>query len=148
VPPLAGTPKELLVEALQYDSRVATIGAIAVLSQVDDECKRMEESLGLSAGKLDEAWLKLSGGERQRAAIGVALILACCVESEEEESPSNPASLLLFDEPTAACDEATKVKVERAIIASGVACMIVTHDDRQATRLAHRTLTLTLASTV
>ena len=50
--------------------------------------------------------------------------------------------MLLLDEPTAACDEATARLVESALWAAGCALVIVTHDPLQAERLAHRRLLL------
>lgn len=50
--------------------------------------------------------------------------------------------LLLLDEPTAACDPDTTLLVERALVASGAAMICITHDERQAQRLAHRRVVL------
>lgn len=45
-------------------------------------------------------------------------------------------AILLLDEPTAACDALSCAAVERLLIVTGVACIVVTHDERQAIRLA------------
>ena len=37
---------------------------------------KLEESLGLGGGKLNQEWTSLSGGERQRAIIACALLSA------------------------------------------------------------------------
>ncbi len=66
------------------------------------------------------------------------------VNSEELLPVNNfPNAVLLLDEPTAACDPQTCLAVERALIVSGVAMIIITHDERQAERMAHRRLILT-----
>ncbi len=53
-----------------------------------------------------------------------------------------PDTLLLLDEPTAACDTETTLLVERALVASGAAMVCITHDERQARRIAHRRILL------
>ena len=55
--------------------------------------------------------------------------------------------MLLLDEPTAACDAVSCSAVEQAIINCGAACVVITHDDRQAVRLAHRRIILTATVT-
>ena len=69
---------------------------------------------------------QLSVGEQQRAMLARALALE--------------PGVLLLDEPTAALDEAARDAVERTITRLagdlGVAIVIVTHDEEQATRLA------------
>jgi ABC-type phosphate transport system ATPase subunit len=124
----------------------------------------LEQHLLLPAGKMTQLWTLLSGGERQRAIIACGLILASAPESPlldegtppryDEEGVGTGAAhargdsgaisncVLLLDEPTAACDEASCAAVERAIKASNVACIIVTHDPRQALRLAHTRIVL------
>lgn len=121
----------------------------------------MEVSLGLTEGKLSSQWTSLSGGERQRAAIACALILARTVpdgeavpvdgdhgtKGGEEGKTRRPGCVILFDEPTAACDADTCLLVERAIMECGAAVVMITHDDRQSVRVAHRRLRLTLRAT-
>lgn len=101
--------------------------------------------MGLAQGKFDQPWLALSGGERQRCAIGVALALACTVDGDGsvDDEIWGPPAVLLLDEPTAACDGVSCTAVERSIIASGIATVLITHDERQALRLAHKRLILT-----
>jgi ABC-type iron transport system FetAB ATPase subunit len=128
-------------------------------------CEKLEQHLLLPAGKMTQLWTLLSGGERQRAIIACGLILAgapdCPLLDEgtppREEGVGTEAAhargdrgaisncVLLLDEPTAACDEAACAAVERAIKASNVACIIVTHDPRQALRLAHTRIVLSEA---
>jgi ATPase subunit of ABC transporter with duplicated ATPase domains len=75
-----------------------------------------------------------SGSESERAFTAVA--------EEVVAGTAGPGCVLLLDEPTAACDEAACAAVERALVQSGVACVIVTHDQRQAERLAHTRILL------
>ena len=82
----------------------------------------------LEASKLDQAWYSLSGGEAQRASLAVALALK--------------PEVLLLDEPTSACDEATALKIEATLKHSGIALLLVTHSIHQANRLCTQHLTL------
>lgn len=52
------------------------------------------------------------------------------------------SSILLLDEPTAACDSLSCAAVERLLIETGAACVVVTHDERQAERLANTRIIL------
>ena len=54
-----------------------------------------------------------------------------------------PPALLLLDEPTAACDASACEAVERAVIESGLAVLIITHDNAQAQRFTHKRLIMT-----
>ncbi len=56
----------------------------------------------------------------------------------DKNSSNDSGCILLLDEPTAACDNETTLLVERALIMSGCAIIMTTHDDRQAIRLAHK----------
>lgn len=70
----------------------------------------------------------LSGGEAQR--VSVARTLA------------NHPEVLLLDEPTSALDEDVKLEVEtllkRLIAEQNLTCLMITHDDQQAARMATR----------
>ena len=74
----------------------------------------------------------LSGGEAQR--VSVARTLA------------NSPLILLLDEPTSSLDEASKREVEmliQSIVSNDkLTCIIVTHDDAQALRIAQRAIFL------
>jgi energy-coupling factor transporter ATP-binding protein EcfA2 len=86
------------------------------------------QGLGL-AGALEWDVTRLSTGERQRLALARAL---CC----------KPEALLL-DEPTASLDERATGLVEdliRDCCGKGMALLLVTHDRRQAERMAKRLL--------
>ena len=89
------------------------------------------EQVGLG-GYAGRSVANLSGGEAQR--VSVARTLA------------NAPLLLLLDEPTSALDENSKRTVEAAI--SGVireqalTCLIVTHDRKQAARMARRAMVM------
>lgn len=81
------------------------------------------------AGALDWEVTRLSTGERQR----LAIVRALC---------RNP-KVLLLDEPTGSFDESTTQRVEDLITRCcqrGLAVLMVTHDRRQAARIASRTL--------
>lgn len=74
----------------------------------------------------------LSGGERQRVAVGRALL--------------GRPRLLLLDEPVSALDEAGTAEVldalERVLAALPIPCLYVSHDLREAARLADRMIWL------
>ena len=95
----------------------------------DDEIASLLERVRLS-GYADREASSLSGGEAQR--VSLARVLA------------NRPEVLLLDEPTSALDEDTKGEVEttlRDLLSSGeVTCLVVTHDEAQARRLAGRAL--------
>lgn len=86
------------------------------------------EKLGL-ASALDWEVARLSTGERQRLALARALCLR--------------PQVLLLDEPTASLDEHATELVEALIrerCQDGMALLVVTHDRRQAERIAKRLL--------
>jgi len=92
----------------------------------DDEIENLLGEVGL-AGYAAEDVGHLSGGEAQRVCFARAL--------------ANQPTVLLLDEPTSALDEAAKLEVEaviRKISGQGVTSVMVTHDFRQARRLATR----------
>lgn len=94
----------------------------------------MLERLGRSASLLGRETGKLSGGESQLIALVRAMQLDYCV--------------LLLDEPTASLDEQATHAVERLVsawLAEGSearAAVWVSHDSRQAARVARRRLTM------
>lgn len=85
------------------------------------------DAVGL-AGYADRDAGDLSGGEAQRVAIARTVV--------------NDPEVILLDEPTASLDSAAEAEVERLLadlLASGDRTVVlVTHDDRQAERLADR----------
>lgn len=85
------------------------------------------DAVGL-AGYADRDASELSGGEAQRVAIARTVI--------------NDPEVLLLDEPTSSLDSAAEAEVERLLadlLASGERTVVlVTHDERQAERLADR----------
>ena len=92
----------------------------------DEEIENLLREVGL-AGYAAEDVGHLSGGEAQRVCFARAL--------------ANQPTVLLLDEPTSALDEAAKLEVEaviRKISGQGVTSVLVTHDFRQARRLATR----------
>jgi len=78
--------------------------------------------------KFTQSWDRLSVGEAHRCAL--ACVLAC-----------DPAVLLL-DEPTAALDEDSALKVEQTIQARQGATIIVSHSSTQVDRIATRVISL------
>ncbi len=95
----------------------------------DDVVSSLLERVQLP-GYADRDASSLSGGEAQR--VSLARVLA------------NEPEVLLLDEPTSALDEDTKGEVEatlRDVLSAGeVTCLVVTHDEAQARRLADRAL--------
>jgi putative ABC transport system ATP-binding protein len=85
------------------------------------------DAVGL-AGYADRDASDVSGGEAQRVAIARTVI--------------NDPEVILLDEPTASLDSAAEAEVERLLtdlLASGERTVVlVTHDERQAERLADR----------
>ena len=85
--------------------------------------------LGLSAEALEWEVARLSTGEKQRLALTRALLA----------SPQ----VLLLDEPTSGLDPDAAAKVETMLherLADGAAIMLVTHDTKQAQRMASKHL--------
>ena len=80
---------------------------------------------------LDRRADALSGGEAQRLCIARALLTG--------------PEVLLLDEPTSSLDESARDVIEalgRGLVDSGVPLVWVTHDLRQAARIADRVVTL------
>lgn len=84
------------------------------------------------------AWLHntalLQGGQAQRVTLAICLALK--------------PSFLLLDEPTSALDHEAAVKVERLLRESKAACIWVTHEDAQVSRVGGRALQLPLGTEV
>ena len=92
----------------------------------DNEIERLLRDVGLSSYASEDVE-HLSGGEAQRVCFARAL--------------ANQPTVLLLDEPTSSLDDAAKLEVEaviRRISEQGVTSVLVTHDLRQARRLATR----------
>jgi putative ABC transport system ATP-binding protein len=87
--------------------------------------------VGLRDQALTRETASLSGGEAQRLCLGRALAVG--------------PEVLLLDEPTSALDAVAAMSVERvvrALVADGLTAVLVSHDLRQARRLADDVLVL------
>ena len=101
------------------------------------EAAGLLERVGLGAEFLDRHTANLSGGEAQRVCLGRALAVA--------------PEVLLLDEPTSALDSFAAAAVERVVrglVAEGLTAVLVSHDLRQARRLADDVLVLDAGSLV
>lgn len=85
------------------------------------------EQVGL-AGYADRDVHNLSGGEAQRVSVIRTL--------------TNDPQVLLVDEPTSALDDASEQAVEQLVLSlvreQNIACIIITHNQEQASRIANR----------
>jgi putative ABC transport system ATP-binding protein len=91
----------------------------------EDEAVDLLGRVGLRDQALTRATSSLSGGEAQRLCLGRALAVG--------------PEVLLLDEPTSALDAVAAMSVERvvrALVADGMTAVLVSHDLRQARRLA------------
>lgn len=128
--------------SVENSQRVATVSASSstvqspLPSNREDHQEEADETAVLESGSL--SWTLPAGH------IGSPNNNSSSNEEDNLGSVDNfPDAVLLLDEPTAACDPQTCLAVERALIVSGVAMIIITHDERQAERMAHRRLILT-----
>ncbi|MFC7451480.1 ABC transporter ATP-binding protein [Insolitispirillum peregrinum] len=92
------------------------------------------EAVGLPAEAMEWSIPRLSSGERQR----LALVRALTLPSEDGEG-----RVYLLDEPTAALDPDSTLRVERllrSVLSPFCAVLMITHHREQAVRLANRLL--------
>jgi putative ABC transport system ATP-binding protein len=97
----------------------------------EDDAVDLLGRVGLRDQALSRATTSLSGGEAQRLCLGRALAVG--------------PEVLLLDEPTSALDAVAAMSVERvvrALVADGLTAVLVSHDLRQAKRLADDVLVL------
>lgn len=103
----------------------------------DDEVASLLERAGLDPSFAARDTTSLSGGEAQRVCLARTLSVG--------------PEVLLADEPTAALDEFATATVERtlrALVDDGLTTVLVTHDLRQAHRLAHDLIVVIAGSVV
>jgi putative ABC transport system ATP-binding protein len=98
----------------------------------DEQIAALLRRVGLSGYQQREV-SHLSGGEAQRVSIARTL--------------ANAPEILLLDEPTSALDETAAREVEELVLdiirERRMTCVIVTHDNAQARRIARRTMIIT-----
>lgn len=102
-------------------------------SDADARARRALELVGLDPGVFGARWPReLSGGQRQRVALARAIA-------------ARPR-IVLLDEPFGAVDAITRSELQGAfaklVAELGVAALLVTHDLREAFRLAHRVVVM------
>jgi len=97
----------------------------------DERIEKLLAGVGLAEYRSRDV-ANLSGGEAQRVSFARTL--------------ANSPEALLLDEPTSALDEDSKREVEQIILQigreQGIACVLVTHDPAQASRLAQRAVVM------
>jgi NitT/TauT family transport system ATP-binding protein len=104
---------------------------------------RADELLDLVrlSGQADKRPHELSGGMRQRVSLARALASATSTGADAERP-----GLLLMDEPFAALDAITRDVLQSELLrvweATGITVLFVTHDVREAVRLAQRVVLL------
>ena len=97
----------------------------------EDEAVALLGRVGLADQALTRLTASMSGGEAQRLCLARALAVG--------------PEVLLLDEPTSALDAVAAMSVERvvlALVADGLTAVLVSHDLRQARRLADDVLVL------
>ncbi len=116
---------------VQYVGQVPVTFPGTVAAQVGPDVDALLARVGLPAALADREADRLSVGEAQRMCLARAL--------------ARRPECLLLDEPTSALDTASKAGIEalvRKLADDGLTVVMVTHDPRQASDLADRTLTV------
>ncbi len=116
---------------VQYVGQVPVTFPGTVAANIGPETDALLERVGLPAALAGREADRLSVGEAQRMCLARAL--------------ARHPECLLLDEPTSALDTASKAGIEtlvRTLADQGLTVVMVTHDPRQASDLADRTLTV------
>lgn len=114
---------------VQYVGQVPVTFPGTVAANVGTEAESLLTRVGLPPALADRDADRLSVGEAQRMCLARAL--------------ARHPQCLLLDEPTSALDTASKAGIEalvRTLADEGLTVVVVTHDPRQASELADRTL--------
>lgn len=116
---------------VQYVGQVPVTFPGTVAANVGDEVESLLGRVGLAPSLADRDADRLSVGEAQRMCLARAL--------------ARHPECLLLDEPTSALDTVSKAGIEklvRTLADEGLTVVMVTHEPRQASDLADRTLTV------
>mmetsp|Transcript_2537 Transcript_2537/g.7620 ORF Transcript_2537/g.7620 Transcript_2537/m.7620 type:complete len:230 (-) Transcript_2537:2825-3514(-) len=114
-----GTPAEFYFAAQQFKAQ---------RGRPRGDLPSLIHKLGLEQSLLNQPWPQLSGGQAQRVVIAIAIALK--------------PDVLLLDEPTSALDPESAKLTEAVFKECGSACVWVSHDPNQPTRVGGRILDL------
>ena len=117
-PTLDGTPMQFYEQILSYRAQKKKNIKSSLQNVVSPD--EIGKQWSLAPSIFHQKWNSLSGGEAQRANLAIALSLG--------------PDILLLDEPTSACDEATTLAVEKTLSEMNIPIVIVSHDCRQIER--------------
>ena len=96
--------------------------------ELDDKLRKTLDQVGFPGDRMDSTMGSLSGGERTKV-----LVARIAVQMED-------CDLVLMDEPTSHLDISTMEWLERKIVSSGCAVVVISHDRYFLDRITHRTM--------